>query len=39
VEPHDYGVYKGQIKVFGYQVGDLSSEPLPNALGSRERDV
>src|SRR5580700_11156239 len=30
VEPHDYGVHKGSIKLFGYQVGGLSSEPLPN---------
>ena len=30
VEPHDYGVHKGQIKLFGYQVGGRSSEPLPN---------
>jgi hypothetical protein len=30
LEPHDYGVHKGEIKLFGYQVGGLSSEPLPN---------
>jgi hypothetical protein len=30
VEPHDYGIHRGQIKLFGYQVGGLSSEPLPN---------
>jgi hypothetical protein len=30
LEPHDYGVHKGQIKLFGYQVGGLSSEPIPN---------
>jgi hypothetical protein len=30
VEPHDYGIYKGQIKLFGYQIGGLSSEPIPN---------
>ncbi len=30
VEPHDYGVHKGSVKVFGYQVGGLSSESLPN---------
>jgi len=30
VEPHDYGVHKGVVKVFGYQVGGLSSEPLPS---------
>ncbi len=30
IEPHDYGVHKGLIKLFGYQVGGMSSEPLPN---------
>jgi hypothetical protein len=30
VEPHDYGIHKGEIKLFGYQVGGQSSEPLPN---------
>lgn len=30
VEPHDYGVHNGSIKLFGYQVGGVSSEPLPN---------
>jgi hypothetical protein len=30
VEPHNYGVHERQIKLFGYQVGGLSSEPLPN---------
>jgi hypothetical protein len=30
VEPHDYGVHKGSIKLFGYQVAGMSSEPLPN---------
>jgi hypothetical protein len=30
VEPHDYGVHKGSIKLFGYQVGGSSSQPLPN---------
>jgi hypothetical protein len=30
VEPHDYGVHKGSVKLFGYQVGGSSSEPLPN---------
>ena len=30
VEPHDYGVHKGEVKLFGYQVGGLSSKPLPN---------
>jgi hypothetical protein len=30
VEPHDYGIHKGVIKLFGYQVGGSSSEKLPN---------
>ena len=30
VEPHDYGIHQGEIKLFGYQVGGRSSEPLPN---------
>jgi hypothetical protein len=30
VEPHDYGIHKGSLKLFGYQVDGLSSEPLPN---------
>ena len=30
VEPHDYGIHKGNVKLFGFQVGGLSSEPLPN---------
>jgi hypothetical protein len=30
VEPHDYGIHKGIIKLFGYQVGGSSSEKLPN---------
>jgi len=30
VEPHDYGVHKGLVKLFGYQIGGSSSEPLPN---------
>jgi hypothetical protein len=24
VEPHDYGVHKGSVKLFGYQVGGLN---------------
>ena len=24
VEPHDYGIHKGRVKLFGYQVGGLS---------------
>ncbi len=30
VEPHDYGIHDGVIKLFGFQVGGSSSEPLPN---------
>ena len=30
VEPHDYGVHNSVVKLFGFQVAGLSSEPLPN---------
>lgn len=30
VEPHDYGVHNGSVKLLGYQVGGLSSGKLPN---------
>ena len=30
VEPHDYGIHTGLIKLFGYQVGGSSSQKLPN---------
>jgi hypothetical protein len=30
VEPHDYGVHNGLIKLLGYQVGGSSSGRLPN---------
>jgi hypothetical protein len=30
IEPHDYGIHKGIIKLFGYQVGGSSSRKLPN---------
>ncbi len=30
VEPHDYGIHNGRVKLFGYQVGGSSSQPLPN---------
>ncbi|HMH05049.1 MAG TPA: hypothetical protein VK579_00065, partial [Terriglobales bacterium] len=30
VEPHDYGIQGGSIKLFTYQVRGSSSEPLPN---------
>jgi hypothetical protein len=29
VEPHDYGIHKGVIKLFGYQVAGSSSRKLP----------
>jgi hypothetical protein len=28
-EPHDYGVQKGKIRLFCYQIRGQSSEPLP----------
>ncbi|HEY7306681.1 MAG TPA: hypothetical protein VH601_21335 [Bryobacteraceae bacterium] len=30
VEPHDYGVHNGRVKLFAYQVGGSSSHRLPN---------
>jgi hypothetical protein len=30
VEPHDYGVRKGSVKLLGYQLSGASSGPLPN---------
>jgi hypothetical protein len=30
VEPHDYGIHNGTIKLFGFQVGGYSSQKLPN---------
>ena len=30
VEPHDYGIYKGSVKLLAYQVGGSSSGPIPN---------
>jgi hypothetical protein len=30
LEPHDYGVHKGSVKLLGYQVGGSSSGRLPN---------
>jgi len=30
VEPHDYGIHKGSIKLLAYQVGGSSSQRLPN---------
>jgi hypothetical protein len=30
VEPHDYGIQNGSVKLFGYQVGGSSSHKLPN---------
>jgi hypothetical protein len=30
LEPHDYGVHKGSVKLLGYQVGGSSSGRLPS---------
>jgi len=30
VEPHDYGVHNGSVKLLAYQVGGSSSSRLPN---------
>ena len=30
VEPHDYGIYNGSVKLLSYQVGGASSGRLPN---------
>jgi hypothetical protein len=30
VEPHDYGIHNGSIKLLAYQVGGSSSQTLPN---------
>jgi len=30
IEPHDYGVLNGSVKLFVYQVGGSSSGKLPN---------
>jgi len=30
VEPHDYGIHNGSVKLLSYQVGGTSSGPLPN---------
>ncbi len=30
VEPHDYGIFQGRIRLFSYQIGGESTEPLPN---------
>jgi hypothetical protein len=32
VEPHDYGIHNGIVKLFTYQVGGASSEMLPHWL-------
>ena len=31
VEPHDYGIHNGSIKLLAYQVGGSSSQKLPNS--------
>jgi hypothetical protein len=30
VEPHDYGIHNGMVKLLGYQVGGSSSHKLPD---------
>lgn len=30
VEPHDYGIHHGSVKLLAYQVGGSSSHKLPN---------
>jgi hypothetical protein len=30
VEPHDYGIHNGSVKLFAFQVGGSSSQKLPN---------
>ena len=30
LEPHDYGIHNGSVKLLGYQVGGASSGRLPN---------
>ena len=30
IEPHDYGVHNGSVKILTYQVGGTSSSKLPN---------
>lgn len=30
IEPHDYGIHKGVVKLFGYQIAGASSQKLPN---------
>ena len=30
IEPHDYGIHKGSVKLLAYQVAGASRNPLPN---------
>jgi hypothetical protein len=30
VEPHDYGIHNGTVKLFAYQVGSSSRHQLPD---------
>jgi predicted DNA-binding transcriptional regulator YafY len=30
VEPHDYGIHKGELKLLGFQLRGSSTNPLPN---------
>ena len=38
VEPHNYGIHQGLVKLFGYQVDGSSSHKLPN-LRWAEQDL
>jgi hypothetical protein len=39
VEPHDYGIHNGEVKLFAYQVGGASSQKLPNWRWSLVADM
>jgi len=39
VEPHDYGIHKGVVKLFAYQVAGSSSQKLPNWRWMEEEQI
>jgi hypothetical protein len=39
LEPHDYGIHKGAVKLLGYQVGGASSGPLPDWRWMQVRSI
>ena len=39
IEPHDHGVLNGAVQLLGYQVGGVSSRPLPNWLLMKASDI